>query len=119
MPATGAQARPVDLAHLATYTGGDAALNAEVLALFLDQSAILLSQLHAVLETRDQTRWREITHSLKGAARGIGAFDLADAAAEAEPVGVAENGASALAAIRALDSRMRDVQRFIEAHLGR
>jgi HPt (histidine-containing phosphotransfer) domain-containing protein len=119
MPQTGAQAGPVDLVHLATYTGGDDALNAEVLQLFLDQSVSLMRQLHSVLEARDQTRWREITHSIKGAARGIGAFPLADAAAEAEPVPVAENGASAMEALEALDRQMTAVQRFIERYLGR
>lgn len=119
MSAAGAQTRPIDLVHLATYTGGDAALNAEVLQLFFDQSAQLMRELGHVLEAQDQKRWREITHSLKGAARGIGAFALADAAAEAEPVAVAENTARALEAIEGLSSRMRAVHLFIEAYLGR
>ena len=118
MSAAGAQTRPVDLAHLATYTGGDAALNAEVLQLFLDQSAQLLRELTSVLETQDQTRWHEITHSLKGAARGIGAFPLADAAAEAEPVALAANSADAVKALEDLKTRMRAVHLFIEAYLG-
>jgi len=43
----------VDLAHLARYTGGDEALNAEVLRLFDEQATDLVSQLRAVLDTHD------------------------------------------------------------------
>lgn len=119
MSAAGAQTRPVDLTHLARYTGGDAALNAEVLQLFIDQSAMLMTDLKAALETADQKRWREITHSLKGAARGIGAFALADAAADAEPLALAEAQPAALTALEALNARARAVQLFIEAYLRR
>lgn len=117
MSAAGAQARPVDLVHLARYTGGDADLNAEVLQLFLDQSAQLLEQLHAALENRDHKSWREIAHSLKGAARGIGAFAMADAAAAVEPAVPGEDGAEQ--ALTGLDNAARPVTLFIEAYLGR
>src|ERR1051325_5161402 len=79
-----AQQHPVDLGHLARYTGGEAALDAEILQLFATQSAGMLRELGGMLEMRDAIRWRQIVHSLKGAAMGIGAFGLADAAAEAE-----------------------------------
>jgi len=114
-----AQARPVDLDHLARYTGGDAALNAEVLNLFADQSAELIAKLQAVLETRDLKSWKEITHSLKGAARGIGAFGFADAAANAEPVEPAPDNIGAIDALQALKREAGIVQRFIEAYLAR
>ncbi len=119
MSAAGAQARPVDLVHLARYTGGDRALNAEVLQLFLDQSAQLLRQMHDALENRDQKSWHEIAHSLKGAARGIGAFALADAAAVAEPVALAADAPGAQRALSALTGQARPVQLFIEAYIGR
>ena len=32
---------------------------------------------------RDAKRWREITHTIKGAARGVGAFAMGEAAAAA------------------------------------
>ncbi len=119
MPAAAVQACAVDLEHLARYTGGDPALDAEVLQLFLDQSATLMRQLHSVLEARDQKNWREIVHGLKGAARGIGAFSLGDAAQAAEFLPLAENPAAAAAALKALTARMDTVHRFIEAHLDR
>lgn len=112
-----AQARPVDLDHLARYTGGDVALNSEVLGLFANQSVELIAKLQSVLETGDLKTWKEITHSLKGAARGIGAFGFADAAANAEPVVPGSTGA--IDALQALKRESEIVQRFIEAYLAR
>jgi len=111
-------AKPVDLDHLARYTGGDTALNAEVLNLFANQSVELLEKLQAVLEASDAKGWKEITHSLKGAARGIGAFGFADAAANAEPAQPVAGNANAVAALEALKRESEMVQRFIAAYLG-
>jgi len=114
-----APARPVDIAHLSRYTGGDAALNAEVLQLFVDQSALLLRQLQGIVEAQDAQGWKHITHSLKGAARGIGAFGLADVAAEAEPLDPALQAAETLAAVAALKAKADTVHLFIKGYLGR
>lgn len=114
-----APGRPVDLAHLSRYTGGDSALNAEVLDLFANQSADLMRQLEIVLAAHDQKTWRHITHSIKGAARGIGAFALADAAAQAEPLDPAAQAREALDALTAMKARAEAVQSFIQAYLGR
>lgn len=114
-----AQACPVDLEHLARYTGGDVALNSEVLGLFANQSIELIAKLQTVLEARDLKTWKEITHSLKGAARGIGAFGFADAAANAEPVEPAPDSIGAIDALQALKREADIVQRFIEAYLAR
>ncbi|MDE3117091.1 MAG: Hpt domain-containing protein, partial [Pseudomonadota bacterium] len=102
MPA--ADTRPVDLAHLSTYTGGDAALNAEVLQLFVDQAAMLMVQLRSAVQAGDQKSWFATAHSLKGAARGIGAFAMADAAAEVETIPAA-SAQEALKALHALANR--------------
>jgi HPt (histidine-containing phosphotransfer) domain-containing protein len=110
---------PVDLAHLAQYTGGDAALDAEVLQMFVDQSASLLRDLEAVLESHDIKSWKFITHSLKGAARYIGAFALADVAEEAEPIDPAVQIEAALAAVSALQARAENVELFVRDYFGR
>ena len=88
------------MAHLARYTGGDAALNAEVFALFVGQATELMHQLESVIRTGDTKQWRHVTHTVKGAARGIGAFALADAAASAEPIDPALDAESAVGALR-------------------
>lgn len=119
MPSIAAQTRPVDIVHLSTYTGGDTALNAEVLQLFLDQSASLMRALQAARESKDQKNWRDIVHSLKGAARGIGAFALADAAQEAEFLPLAENEQTSHRALHTLNNRIHAVQLFFEDYVGR
>lgn len=73
-----------DRAHLERYTGGDAALTAELLGLMCDQARRCID---LMAEARDETAWQTATHTLKGAARGVGAFALADMCehAEAQP----------------------------------
>ena len=80
------QAHPIDLSHLARYTGGERALNGEILRLFDNQLREMVAKLKTVLDARDTRGWREITHTIKGAARGVGAFPVGEAAAAAEPV---------------------------------
>ena len=107
----------VDLNHLARYTGGDAAVNAEVLRLFDAQATDLVARLHAILDARDAKSWKEITHTIKGAARGIGAFEMADAAAKCEPIDLADRK-HASTAIAALKTHSDAVQAFIKAYLA-
>lgn len=109
----------VDLEHLSRYTGGDEALNAEVLTLFDNQTTELVAKLSDILEARDGKAWKHITHTLKGAARGIGAFKFADVAAAAEPIDPAQDHASASLAISAMKISAVDVQSFIRSYLAR
>ena len=113
-----AQQHPVDLGHLARYTGGEAALDAEILQLFATQSAGILRELGGVLEMRDAIRWRQIVHSLKGAAMGIGAFGLADAAAEAQGVDPSLQHADARRGLSAVNAKADAVWAFIAAYLA-
>lgn len=61
---------------------GDRALEMEVLALFRGQSARLVAALQAA-DAADKPA-RDMAHTLIGAARGIGAFGVAEAAARVE-----------------------------------
>jgi HPt (histidine-containing phosphotransfer) domain-containing protein len=110
-----APARPIDLVHLARYTGGDRALNAEVLTLFIGQAEQLIAKLRIHLEHADSKGWHDVTHALKGAARGIGAFALGDAVAAAEKLdpGTPEAGR----AVEQLRSLAHGVKLFVEAYL--
>jgi HPt (histidine-containing phosphotransfer) domain-containing protein len=99
--------------HLARYTGGDAKLDAEILRLFDAQALGLVAKLKEILTTGDAKSWKEITHTIKGAARGVGAFGLADAAALCEHVGLVDTQAAAEAVDR-LDAEADAVQAFIE-----
>jgi HPt (histidine-containing phosphotransfer) domain-containing protein len=103
--------------HLARYTGGEKALNSEILRLFDGQVTDMVGQLDTVLAQGDVKRWREITHTIKGAARGVGAFGMGEAAAAAEPVDPA-NGEKAIAAIKALEDEAATVRAFIQTYLA-
>lgn len=75
-----ARHRPVDLAHLARQTLGDRALEQEVLTLFVQQALTARDQ---IAKASSDERLR-IAHNLKGSARGVGAFDVADCVAALE-----------------------------------
>ncbi|MFN0264159.1 Hpt domain-containing protein [Tepidamorphus sp. 3E244] len=92
MPASGGAAavetktddREIDLVHLARQTLGDVALEREILSLFVVQSQVYLLRLQAAESQRD---WSRAVHTIKGSAKGIGAFPLARAAEAAEALG--------------------------------
>ncbi|MEI9990415.1 MAG: Hpt domain-containing protein [Rhizomicrobium sp.] len=107
----------VDLEHLARYTGGDRAINAEVMRLFDGQANELVARLQSILDARDAKSWKEVTHTLKGAARGIGAFAMGDAAARCEPLDLSDRQ-GATDAIAALKARADAVQAFIRDYLA-
>ena len=79
-----ARAPLFDAAHLARYTGDDSDLKAELLALMCAQAERCIDRIGSA---RDLESWTMALHTLKGAARGVGAFALGDAceAAEAQP----------------------------------
>jgi len=109
---------PIDMSHLARYTGGDKALNAEILRLFDTQVNDMVGQLLSVLEARDARKWREVTHTIKGAARGVGAFAMGEAAAAAEPVDPVQSHDRAMEAIESLRVEGEAVQAFIADYLA-
>ncbi|MDR3372581.1 MAG: Hpt domain-containing protein [Ancalomicrobiaceae bacterium] len=77
-PATAApRRRPIDLVHLARQTHGNRDLEAEILALFLRQSP---QQLARIAAAASPEALFEAAHQLKGSARAIGAWTVADSA---------------------------------------
>ena len=108
---------PIDLEHLARYTGGEKAMNAEILKLFDGQITEMVGQLRSVMAARDARRWKEITHTIKGAARGVGAFSFGEAAAAAEPVDPA-NRERADHALERLSEEAMIVHDFIRGYLA-
>lgn len=110
-------ANAIDLEHLARYTGGEKGLNGEILRLFDGQITSMVAELNGLLASRDTKRWREIAHTIKGAARGVGAFGMGEAAAKAEPVNPADS-AEAKAAIQKLEREAQTVRAFIRTYLA-
>ncbi|MBN9254519.1 MULTISPECIES: Hpt domain-containing protein [unclassified Mesorhizobium] len=74
------RSRPVDMAHLARQTMGDRALEQEVLGMFVQQ-ALSVREKMADADVKERLL---LAHGLKGSARGIGAFAVADCATEIE-----------------------------------
>ena len=79
--------RPIDLVHLSRYTLGNRSLENELLGLFRSQADVYLARLD---EASDDKEWKNAAHSLKGSARGLGAWSLGDIAEEAEKLAPGE-----------------------------
>ncbi len=73
-------ASPIDLVHLARQCGGDQDLEQELLALFADQCVKHLM----VIRSANARIGSDAAHTLKGAARAIGAWQVAEAAQKVE-----------------------------------
>jgi len=80
-PAASAATVPVDLVHLRRFTMGDAALEEEILGLFADQLPVTIG---ALKEASSEKEWGIAAHTLKGSARAVGAWSLANVAEAAE-----------------------------------
>jgi HPt (histidine-containing phosphotransfer) domain-containing protein len=81
--------RPVDLVHLARQTLGDRALEREVLGLFQVQARAIFAQLQSVTQPKARL---DLAHTLKGSARAVGAWKVAEAAEFCETLGEDSSG---------------------------
>lgn len=98
--------RPVDLVHLARTTFGDRALEREVLQLFDRQSSLLIAR----MRTATPAAVAALAHTLKGSARGIGAWRVARAAELLELAGASGSPtAEALDGLAAASDEARTV----------
>jgi HPt (histidine-containing phosphotransfer) domain-containing protein len=100
--------QPIDLAHLARMTLGERSLEREVLQLFDRQAAMLLTRMRqscpAVVAA--------CAHTLKGSARGIGAWRVASAA-EAVELAAAATGTEFDSVLTSLGIYVDEVRRVI------
>lgn len=100
--------RPVDLVHLARHTLGNRDLEREVLQIFVRQSAIYLDRIQGAKSGSEQ---QMAAHTIKGSARGIGAWEVAECA------DALENAASTPAALSQLAEAVEKTNNFILALL--
>ena len=92
----------VDFAYLEGFAMNDSTVIDEVLALFREQAALWTPMLDP-----GHPGWRDAVHTVKGAARGVGAFALGDVCAEAEA------GTQSLGDVRnALDLALMDIAAY-------
>ena len=103
---------PIDLEHLNRSSLGNAALEREVLGLFADQAARLLGELLTLPADAPA-----LAHMLKGSARAIGAFGVADAAAALELA--IRDGTSPTPALADLDAAVTSARAAVEAIVRR
>ncbi|HXW26744.1 MAG TPA: Hpt domain-containing protein [Xanthobacteraceae bacterium] len=107
--------RPIDLVHLARMTLGDRGLEREVLALFDRQATVLVSRLRAA----SPGSVTSVAHTLKGSARGVGAWRVAAAAEAVEQAASGGEGdlAAAIGRLAAVAEEARAViAELLRAH---
>jgi hypothetical protein len=97
-PPAGEQA--IDRRHLFRMTLGDHALEREVLALFDHQVGMLIARMGTV----DAACVAALAHTLKGSARGVGAWPVARAAEAVEAAAPAELAPAVAALAAAADA---------------
>lgn len=102
----------IDVQHLGRMTLGEAALEAEVLALFSAQSGELVGRLKSIPPDA-----AALAHTLKGSARAIGAFRVADAALGVEAA--IKNNGDLAGAIVLLQRAVEEAQETIGRMLNR
>jgi HPt (histidine-containing phosphotransfer) domain-containing protein len=101
---------PIDLEHLEHMTLGDAALKRELLELFVVQAAGLIGR----LASRPPDAGA-LAHTLKGSARAIGAFRVADCAETVEAT--IRAGGNSTAALAALETALAEAREAVAAIL--
>ena len=103
---------PIDLKHLKRMTSGDSRLTREVLAMFASQTARLIEAPAA-----GPAETAALAHTLKGSARAIGAFAVADAAQTLEAA--VQAGGDPGEALAALKRAVGEARAAIDAMLRR
>ena len=97
--------RPIDLVHLARATLGDRSLEREVLQLFDRQTLLLIARMRAATPGSVMM----LAHTIKGSARGIGAWRVARAAEAVELADGSPEGPDALERLVAAADEARGV----------
>ncbi len=80
--------KPVDFSYLRRFTLSNRSLEREVLDLFVEHAPQYLDDLR---NAATQKQWHAAAHTLKGSARGIGAWRVARVAENAERIELAGN----------------------------
>ncbi|MGH6985531.1 MAG: Hpt domain-containing protein [Caulobacteraceae bacterium] len=96
----------VDFAYLEGFAAGDETLIEEVLEIFGEQAAMWARLLDDA--GGPAGAWRDAVHTIKGAARGVGAFRLGEACEACEA-----SGPGAISRVRAeLDAALSDIAAY-------
>lgn len=102
--------KPIDRKHLARYTLGNAALEEEILGLFLEQLPRTIASLRTAATDRD---WVMAAHTLKGSGRCVGAWRLARTGEQAERLGGIANRRACLEAVLRIEAAAEEARKYI------
>jgi HPt (histidine-containing phosphotransfer) domain-containing protein len=98
-----------DQRHFSEMTGGDLALQREVVGLFRGQ----VEDWRAALSPEhDPSVWQETAHKLKGSARAIGLWELGEACDVAEHAAAADADAALSKVRHLLDTALLDLAAY-------
>jgi HPt (histidine-containing phosphotransfer) domain-containing protein len=103
----------IDLAHLGRMTLGERSLEAEVLTLFDRQADVLLARMRDCAPAAVAA----FAHTLKGSARGIGAWRVAAAADAVEMNVIAANAGGVAGAVARLSAAVDEAKAVIADRL--
>jgi HPt (histidine-containing phosphotransfer) domain-containing protein len=104
----------IDWDHFGRQTMGDAELARDILTMFLDQSNELL---RAVRDARSTFDRRDAAHLLKGSARAVGAFGVAEAASRIESLSGDAGEGPLLEAVARLHAAVAEARSAMAARL--
>lgn len=104
----------LDDAHLGRMTLGDRGLEREVLEIFARQTTLSLNRLVGA----EPVRAAAVAHTLKGSARGVGAWRVAQAAEMLEQAAASKVDAAIESAVARLEAAGIEVREAIGARLG-
>lgn len=107
--------RPVDLVHLSRYTLGNRSLEREVLSLFLTQSQLYVQRLK---EAREDKQWHDAAHTIKGSAKSIGAWRLAQCAEKAEAMDGGAGKGDVMTILGEVEHLVDETNRYIRSLLA-
>lgn len=106
---------PIDRVHLARYTFGSLPLELEVLGLFADQAPKTLGELAGAPTDK---AWRDAAHTLKGSARAVGAWRIAEVAERAEALETIVDHRARARAVATLAEALDEAIRYIGSLSG-
>jgi len=104
----------IDEGHLKKMTLGDQSLEREVLEIFARQTTLMLGRFVGA----EPLRAAALAHTLKGSARGVGAWRVARATEQLEHAAGRCDGEALGEAFSQLEAACIEVREVIEARLG-
>ena len=102
---------PLDIFHLRRFTLGDRRLELEILNLFIDQAPLTIQALQNAGNDHD---WLNAAHALKGSARAVGAWRLANLAERAERLGTISDAGACASMLVELERAAAEAREHIE-----